>query len=586
MWRLGLRRCCAGLLVAACTTIPVVAAAAPPDPPANIAPVPNFDVQCVTEGRAVVSGLCSFDPETGGFTFLTQAREAAGLQALDGARLSQALEPLRLPEDWNTLSADQQQFVLVNLFRLDSDLPPIVAEAPALDAVALAGAQADADPQPGTAWSSYATASNWAGDGQPAIVMYGYMELDGWGGSAAGTPNVDCAGPTAPGCWGHRDAVLGDYGTTGLLGVGTTSGGPSGTGSSAQFYVAYDGPPLAIGYTWAQALAAGAAGGGPQAPAANALWPFADMGSDPWAAGAAATLAGSGVVEGTGASTFSPDTPVDLEEMVSFLARALSFTPDPAAALPGTDAWAAGAMGAAAAAGLLPAGVPPTQPLTRLQTVQLVVGALGLPPVSVAMPFTDLGGLPGPDVAVLTTAVADGLLQGAGGAQLDAGGGLTRAEAVVLLLRALLLQARDAQGQAGSPHVGVQTLADGRVLYRIGGMRLLASSAAADPTVYWAPADGNLLAEAAGAWWCGTTAWTPQAAPGWATGATGFGAATAALWPAGMQGEGPATFGPTVQVVAFSSQDVQELLPGASAWTAAPWALGGDPGRVVADALG
>jgi len=46
--------------------------------------------------------------------------------------------------------------------------------------------------------------------------VYSWIFDDGWGGGGAGsvqTPNYDCTGPGASGCWGHRNSLL-SYSTT------------------------------------------------------------------------------------------------------------------------------------------------------------------------------------------------------------------------------------------------------------------------------------------------------------------------------------------------------------------------------------
>ena len=52
--------------------------------------------------------------------------------------------------------------------------------------------------------------SIWAGgDSTPVGALYGWMYDDGWGGSPTSTLNYTCTSPTASGCWGHRDNILG-----------------------------------------------------------------------------------------------------------------------------------------------------------------------------------------------------------------------------------------------------------------------------------------------------------------------------------------------------------------------------------------
>jgi hypothetical protein len=61
----------------------------------------------------------------------------------------------------------------------------------------------------------YAFGGAWAGDSVNAVAaLFGWFYDDGWGGSK-GTWNFDCGGPTASGCWGHRDELLGEWAGTG-----------------------------------------------------------------------------------------------------------------------------------------------------------------------------------------------------------------------------------------------------------------------------------------------------------------------------------------------------------------------------------
>ena len=545
------------------------ASAATADPAVNILPVPNFNGACSERGGVVISGFCRFNPLSGQWVVDTPAREAAALQAIDHARLQEDLPALRLPSDWARLSANRQQFVLVNLERVARGLPPMVGLAPALDAVALQGARNQADPVVPPPLNRYASGTNWAGDRQPAVVMYGYMYLDGWGGSPARTPNLDCSGPDASGCWGHRNNILGAYGTHGLMGAAAIAGGPSGTGSSAQVFLAYKGEPLPLTYTWAQALAAGAAGGPPSDLAtAPALWPFADMATTAWAAGPAAALAAVGVVRGVAPGAFGPQAPVTLEQLVVLLARVLGWPAARGTPPGGTAAWAGPAMVAAAARHLLPPTVAPGAPLDRLDAARLVTGALGLPPANVPLPFTDLGGLSPASLASLRTAVADGLLRGTGGGQLLPGANLDRAQAVVLLLRALLWRARNGQASVAGQPLAATALPGGAELYRLGPLRMLAPSSSADPVAFWRrPANGprSVLLKLRGSWWNATGTGRSLPAPVWATGASGYTHEVLQLWPAGDQGDGPALFAPLVRVLRFPN-GVQVLPPGGAAW--------------------
>ncbi len=60
----------------------------------------------------------------------------------------------------------------------------------------------------------YAFGGAWAGDSvNPVAALFGWLYDDGWGGSKA-TWNFDCTSPTAGGCWGHRDELLGEWAGT------------------------------------------------------------------------------------------------------------------------------------------------------------------------------------------------------------------------------------------------------------------------------------------------------------------------------------------------------------------------------------
>lgn len=578
-WRPVLARGCALFAVAG---LVAPAALAQPSPAANVAPVPNFNASCRSLGAAVVAGYCSFDAATGAFTVATPARESAALAALRGGGAGLGLPALRLPSDFEGLAPDQQQFVLVDLERVAEGLPPVVAETPALDAIALQGAEGDADPRPQGAWTAYASASNWAGEAQPAAALYDYLFLDGWGGSRAATPNLDCTGPAAAGCWAHRRAILGSYGASGLMGIGTVAAAGTSTGSSAQIFVAYDGPPVPVAYTWTQALSAGAAGGLPaptpgDPPPGAQLWPFSDLASAAWSAGAAGTLAALGVARGIGAGAFAPAAPVQLQQFVTLLGRALDWTARPAAAPPGTAAYAAGAMGNAAASGLLPAGSAPAQALTRLQAASLLVRVLDLPPAALPVPLA--AGLAPAEAAPLGAAVAAGVLRGTG-VGLDPSGILARGQAALLVLRALLGAARAGRGPASA-----RVLPGGAILYHLGAVEALAPSSTVDPTAFWIPAGGAILLQAAGSWWNGTVSWRPEATPSWAAGASAYGEAVAELWPAGGAGTGPALFRTTVGAVTLGGA-TQVLAPGATTWVAAPSSgAATDPGLVLAAAV-
>jgi hypothetical protein len=196
--------------------------------------------------------------------------------------------------------------VVLDLERVGRGLPPLAGIVASLDAVAQRGTQVAGD-APGTfedptfpagfslgsgtlfAYRCHATGSGFTcgGAGNPGASIaaggninvldadYGWMYDDGFGGS-----NFDCRSPNAPGCWGHRDNILGRYpthtrfvsGTWGtslsevaprralpVMGAGALQ--PNGVGPHGNFtaiFTSVSGSVPAFIYTWKQAVAAGA----------------------------------------------------------------------------------------------------------------------------------------------------------------------------------------------------------------------------------------------------------------------------------------------------------------------------------------
>ena len=226
----------------------------PAAPAANIPPVPDFNGPCFEINGMVVRGDCAYTH--GVWVMETAKREQDALLAIDAARKKEDLGPLALPRDWKWLTPAEQQFVLVDLERVDRGLPPIAGLAHALDAVARAGSARFADPSgAGTRWAADHWAGNFSSDREPAAAMYFYMYEDGWGGSLAKTLNVVCGAADAPGCWGHRFAILGNWGTDAAMGIYVPA---SGNGYTTQFFVQGAASSLSLYYTWTEALRDGA----------------------------------------------------------------------------------------------------------------------------------------------------------------------------------------------------------------------------------------------------------------------------------------------------------------------------------------
>jgi len=213
-----------------------------------------------------------------------------------------------LPGDFNSLTGDEQLLVVVDLERVARGLPPFAGLVASLDSVAQTGTQVRGDaagtfedpsfptgfvagPETTFAYrchSSGADSYSCDGSGQPGAAIaagnqisaldadYGWMYDDGPGGS-----NYDCTSPTARGCWGHRDNILGSYPTktrfisaqwgapvtavssrraVPVMGAGTLqpdgAGGPQGNWTA--IFTSVSGRTPRFAYTWKQALAAGA----------------------------------------------------------------------------------------------------------------------------------------------------------------------------------------------------------------------------------------------------------------------------------------------------------------------------------------
>ena len=131
------------------------------------------------------------------------------LQVINQIHRLEGAAPMVLPTNWARLSVPEQLFVLTDLERVDRGLPPYLGLNAALSAVAQVGAVRNTDPAPPARLAGWAAGSTWA-DGPSALTAdYGWMYDDGWGGSRATTFNLSCPSAHSPGCWGHRDVLLG-----------------------------------------------------------------------------------------------------------------------------------------------------------------------------------------------------------------------------------------------------------------------------------------------------------------------------------------------------------------------------------------
>lgn len=305
------------VIVLALTPLPAAAAntrqtpAGGSNPPANVAPTPNYN-------HCTASGLCgevqpcytpNFAP-----AFTSAACEREELEAIDNARAKEGIGPMSLPSDFNSLSGDEQLLVVIDLERVDRGLAPLAGIVASLDSVAQQGTQVSGQPagtfedpafaagfsvNPGTAFA-YRCQSSGSGSyscnssGNPGASVaaggqisaldadYGWMYEDGYGGS-----NLDCETPASQGCWSHRENILGAYPTStqfvssswgsspsivsrrpALPVMGAGSLQPNGAGPQGNWtaiFASVSGKTPALVYSWSEALANGADRGNGQA---------------------------------------------------------------------------------------------------------------------------------------------------------------------------------------------------------------------------------------------------------------------------------------------------------------------------------
>lgn len=211
----------------------------------NISPNPWFLQACSAQGA-------------GSSTCIGQT-----VAAIDNARESEQMRqyPLVLPDNFVTLTAAEQTFVVIDLERVDRGLRPIVGLVSQLDAAALPGAIRHTDPAPGTRLlrslrvRSYRTL--WGSSFGPLATDYDWMYDDGY--SDGGDPNVDCQYTDSTGCWAHRNAILTSFVGQRLLLAGIAMADDAqGMESITAIITAGGGPRPRLVYSWAEALRDGA----------------------------------------------------------------------------------------------------------------------------------------------------------------------------------------------------------------------------------------------------------------------------------------------------------------------------------------
>ena len=166
------------------------------------------------------------------------------------------------------MTVPEQLFVMANVERVARGVPPIAGLTAQLDSIAQTGATNSTDPSlNASALTGGAVivsgGANWAGGtSNPLGTNYYWMYDDG-----PNSPNGDCPSPGAPGCWGHRDNILGSYATASLcssyglagaqdfMGAGFTASGSTYGPSFAEMLIGACGAaPTDVVLTWQQAL--------------------------------------------------------------------------------------------------------------------------------------------------------------------------------------------------------------------------------------------------------------------------------------------------------------------------------------------
>ena len=168
------------------------------------------------------------------------------LHSFNVCRAKEGVGPLVLPRNWSTLTQSDQEFVLVDLERVNRGLAPIVGLSPTLNVLAATGAATSNDP----AFPSRMSGGGgiWAEAPSALGAAYEWMYDDGPNGYDA---NSDCQPGGGSGCWLHRDIIL--WKGHGPLVAGAASGGAGNHGSYA-FEVVSGYSTAGLSFTWAHEL--------------------------------------------------------------------------------------------------------------------------------------------------------------------------------------------------------------------------------------------------------------------------------------------------------------------------------------------
>jgi hypothetical protein len=180
--------------------------------------------------------------------------------AIENARRHEHVRRPRLvlPRNFTHLTTAEQVFVITDLERVGRGLRPFRGLTRPLSNVAHASAVTRSDPMLAMramrAMRIYEYGSIWASDLGPLAADYDWMYNDGYGGSGV---NLDCPARSAPGCWGHRENILGNYSRLPILIAGAGTSTPAGR-SVTEVLAGSNGSSPKLTYSWKNALAHGA----------------------------------------------------------------------------------------------------------------------------------------------------------------------------------------------------------------------------------------------------------------------------------------------------------------------------------------
>lgn len=255
-----------GLTLSVATVVPASSSTDPSSrhPASNIAAHPDFESSgpCYARSHALSCANPCFRLASGSIHVLPYDNSAACttyvLAAINAAHAVEHLAPMVLPNNWYTLSVDEQMFVLTNLERTSRGLPPYLGLTRGLAISARAGALKNVDP-----WfvsgvrAAHFTSILADASPSPLAADYVWMYDDGWAGSVAATSNIDCTSAHSPRCWGHRANILGGY-----LGaychdcqMGAAYVNSAGAGAYAEIFVRPQGRPAPMYFSWSDVVA-------------------------------------------------------------------------------------------------------------------------------------------------------------------------------------------------------------------------------------------------------------------------------------------------------------------------------------------